>query len=82
MLRVVIENVLAEEQKTYYCESLTWASYDGHPYLLIYKLTEYTEIDLLQNRPITITQVNDTQEERELKLFDFLFEKKFDKNTQ
>ena len=78
MLRVVIENVPTEEQKTYYCESLMWTSYDGRPYLLIYKLTEYTEIDLLQNRPINIRQVQDTQEEQELKLFDFLFEKKFD----
>ena len=79
MLRVVIENVPTDTQKKYYCDNLIWTSYDGHPMLLICKLDEYIEIDLLQNRPINIRQVQDTEEEKELKLFDFLFDKKIDK---
>ena len=79
MLRVVIENVPTDTQKKYYCDNLIWTSYSGHPMLLICKLDEYIEIDLLQNRPINIRQVQDTQEEKELKLFDFLFDKKIDK---
>lgn len=79
MLRVVIENVPADTQKKYYCDNLYWTSYDGHPILIISKLDEYKEIDLLQNRPISITQVQDTEEEKELKLFDFLFSKNIDK---
>ncbi len=81
MLKLILENVITDTQKSYYCEHLSWTSYDGHPVLLICKLSEYIEIDLLKNRPISITEVTDTQEETELKLFDFLFDKKFDKIT-
>lgn len=81
MLKLILENVTTDTQKTYYCDHLSWTSYDGHPMLLICNLSEYTEIDLLRNRPITVTEVTDTQEEQELKLFDFLFTKKIDKNT-
>lgn len=81
MLKLILENVLTDTQKSYYCERLTWTSYDGHPVLLIFNLSEYIQIDLLKNRPISITEVTDTQEETELKLFDFLFDKKFDKIT-
>ena len=79
MLKLIIENITTERQSTYYTDNLTWTSYDGHPVLLIWKLSEYTEIDLLRNRPISSIQVPDTEEEQELKLFDFLFDKKVDK---
>ncbi len=79
MIRLRIEHVPTEEQTTYYCDTLKWASYDGHPYLLICKNNEYIEKDLLVNKPISISQVQDTPEEKELQLFDFLFSKNFDK---
>ncbi len=79
MLRITLEHAPTETQSVHYCDTLKWTSYDGHPYLLICTHNEYKEIDLLLNRPVTITQVEDTTEEKELKLFDFLFDKKFDK---
>ena len=81
MIRITLEHVPTDTQTTYLCDTLRWTSYDGHPYLLICTSNEYKEIDLLTTRPVTITQTIDTQEEAELKLFDFLFDKKFDKIT-
>lgn len=76
MILITLEHVPTEMQYNQLCTNLKWTSYDGHPYLLIFKHEEYKEIDLLLNRPITITEVTDSTKDKELKLFDFLFDKK------
>lgn len=75
MIQIILENVPNETQDISLCTNLKWVSHSGHPYLQIYNHEEYTEIDLLQNRPISVIEVKDSPQDTELKLFDFLFSK-------